>query len=508
LGEIGSEAAVNPLITALQDPDSGVRRSVAAALGEIGSEAAVNPLIAALQDSDSGVRTNTARSLGKIGSEAAVNSLITALQNPDDTSAVQISLGVRSFASGQATCASGQIGLETGHIRNIIRGNAAWALGEIGSGTAVNPLISALQDPEVWVRANTAAALGKIGSDIAVTPLISALQDPEVAVRANVTCALGEIGSDIAVTPLISALQDPEVWVRANAVAALGEIGSEEVVNSLITALQNPDNEVRRSAARALGETDSDAAVKTLIAALQEQNYVGVWLDAADVLIDTLEESENPIVRGLLMRNLQWNRASFVTDALINRLNIQAEVLSNRYRAIASLSHQHHLQNLADSSDLLQTLSDLALREGEDRFIRYGALLLLSSINTPEALSLLDAHQPDFLALIEANFEAKLPFYLPNPLPSDEIESPEPFVEPTMIAAVDPYTSPSNSLPVDTLPQLIIPSIDQGDDPGDNLDDVSADPPETLDEAIAQLERPPAVCRFPWVAKNWSRCRN
>ncbi len=65
LREIG-EPAVEPLIAALQDEDSSVRRWAAWALGEIGDARAVEPLIAALNDRDFWVRRTTAEALEKI----------------------------------------------------------------------------------------------------------------------------------------------------------------------------------------------------------------------------------------------------------------------------------------------------------------------------------------------------------------------------------------------------------------------------------------------------------
>ncbi|MCP4109723.1 MAG: HEAT repeat domain-containing protein, partial [Desulfobacteraceae bacterium] len=46
------------------------------ALGKIGSEKALEPLISALGDQDSDVRIYAADALGKIGSEKALESLI------------------------------------------------------------------------------------------------------------------------------------------------------------------------------------------------------------------------------------------------------------------------------------------------------------------------------------------------------------------------------------------------------------------------------------------------
>jgi energy-coupling factor transporter ATP-binding protein EcfA2 len=120
LGRIGSEKAVEPLITALSsDKESAVRGSAASALGGIGSEKAVEPLITALSSGeDSNVRWSAADALGKIGSENAVEPLITALSPDEDSN---------------------------------VRWSAAYALGGIGSEKAVEPLKSALKDEGTFI---------------------------------------------------------------------------------------------------------------------------------------------------------------------------------------------------------------------------------------------------------------------------------------------------------------------------------------------------------------------
>ena len=66
LGNICDSRAVVPLIAALEDRMSFVRRAAAEALGEIGDSRAVEPLIAALKDSDWDVRSQVAEALAKI----------------------------------------------------------------------------------------------------------------------------------------------------------------------------------------------------------------------------------------------------------------------------------------------------------------------------------------------------------------------------------------------------------------------------------------------------------
>jgi HEAT repeat protein len=81
LGKIGDARAVDPLIAALKDEDSNVRKNAAEALGKIGNARVVDPLIAALKDENRDVQKNAVEALGKIGDARAVEPLITALEN-------------------------------------------------------------------------------------------------------------------------------------------------------------------------------------------------------------------------------------------------------------------------------------------------------------------------------------------------------------------------------------------------------------------------------------------
>lgn len=144
LGRIGDSRAVEPLIAALTDENSSVRRHAASALGHIGDTVAVEPLISALEDADSNVRLSAVTALGSIGDARAVDPLIFGLKDK----------------------------------KYYVRRNAAIALGEIGNPRAVKPLISALtmKDESMQVRTYVAEALGKIGDARAVQSLITTMK--------------------------------------------------------------------------------------------------------------------------------------------------------------------------------------------------------------------------------------------------------------------------------------------------------------------------------------------
>jgi hypothetical protein len=85
LALIKPDNIIDSLINDLAAKESEVRESAASALGSIGSEKAVEPLITALStDKESGVRWSAAFALGSIGSEKAVEPLITALSTDNE----------------------------------------------------------------------------------------------------------------------------------------------------------------------------------------------------------------------------------------------------------------------------------------------------------------------------------------------------------------------------------------------------------------------------------------
>jgi len=124
----------------------------------------------------------------------------------------------------------------------------------------IDPILSALSDPEPEVRA--AASFGCIrllewfGDRISLEPLLQALSDEYPPVRENILDALGKVPSRIPVEPVAAALTDSTFYVRCAALETLG-LMSESVPSSLYPLLQelsgsDPNAQVRQRATRAL----------------------------------------------------------------------------------------------------------------------------------------------------------------------------------------------------------------------------------------------------------------
>jgi HEAT repeat protein len=127
------------LIAALVDPDH--RGLAADGLGELGSEAAVEPLLRLLAASDPQVRVSAARALGKIGSEEALPRLRELAVDDEDATA-------RMWAIG--------------------------ALADIGDPDGVELILPMLLDRSWRVRYTAALALGELGDPRAAEPLRAA----------------------------------------------------------------------------------------------------------------------------------------------------------------------------------------------------------------------------------------------------------------------------------------------------------------------------------------------
>ncbi|MBI3945046.1 MAG: HEAT repeat domain-containing protein, partial [Armatimonadetes bacterium] len=152
-----------------------------------------------------------------------------------------------------------------------LRGFAAGALGSIGDAQSLDPLATALNDPDPGVRSLSAEALGRIGDALAVAPLAAALNDADASVRRSAAEALGKIGAPAA-QALISALGDAGADVRRVAAEGLGGIRDGGAVDALIAALQDAAQPVRMAAATALGKTGDLRAFEPVLNLLVRAN--------------------------------------------------------------------------------------------------------------------------------------------------------------------------------------------------------------------------------------------
>ena len=174
-------------LTTAENPD--VRQLAAKVLGELGDPRATEPLINALKDLDI-LRTEVAFSLGQMG-EPAVELLIRALADRETRWGAVTALGAigdkRAIEHITKFCTS---------VDSLLRGAAVIALGRIGGDSAVDTLISVVENEEGnIIRMSAIEALGEIGGAGAREALIRATSHPHASTREAAEKALKKINT-------------------------------------------------------------------------------------------------------------------------------------------------------------------------------------------------------------------------------------------------------------------------------------------------------------------------
>jgi HEAT repeat protein len=146
--------------------------------------------------------------------------------------------------------------------RAWVRARAAFVLGDLGSTTAVEPLLAALDDDDREVRTAAARSLGRLGSVEAALPLARSLTADRVAwlVAGESLLAIGRDAVP-ALTPLLST---PDDALRARIVELVGRLGDAGHGELLVERLRDTSARVRREAARGLGRLGDEEATDAL----------------------------------------------------------------------------------------------------------------------------------------------------------------------------------------------------------------------------------------------------
>jgi len=247
LGKTGSQEAIEMLMQFLNDPGPApdvqytpapgeleLRSDAAGALGELKALAAVDSLIKGLDDESIYFAADVAEALGKIGDKTALKPLIKVLQSKGTLSS-----------------------------DNMVRRYAAEAVGNIADTEdqeAVDILVQAVENEELYVRLAAIEGLGKIGGNKAREALRQALNDQNRDVRYAAAKALKDSSPKEVLQVLIEISKDESYFsqqLRVESVEALGKSGSKEAKEVLQQLLNDQDAVIRIFAAKALGDREA-----------------------------------------------------------------------------------------------------------------------------------------------------------------------------------------------------------------------------------------------------------
>lgn len=208
----------------LSDRRAWRRAAAAYTLGDMGSAAAVAPLLRVLGEAERDVRSAAARSLGRLGAVEAVEPLVYALAQRAVPRAVA---GTALLAIGQAALPALR-GLDR-RVEPEVRASAVELLGLLGGAGDAPLLIERLGDSSAEVRAKAARALGRLGAEDAAGQLRAALGDRIAFVRASAAFALGSMRDSAALGALLAQAREDRFEAAQAAARAAARIDPEAV---------------------------------------------------------------------------------------------------------------------------------------------------------------------------------------------------------------------------------------------------------------------------------------
>jgi HEAT repeat protein len=311
---IGDTRAASRLAPLLEDPL--LRALTAEALGQLGDEAAVEPLVTllnkpgapalAIVQALAGLHDRYEQSYGE-GSyiadlarqsidAAGAHNVLDALDQapPSELRALVLVLGWLDGPAVQRTLARllGQPAVRKTVVEALVRHGprvtdllieqlaaedletrqaAALALGRIGDARAAPALILALKDaPELAMTA--AGALGAIGDRRAFEALLDLVGHPIAAVRQAAVGALNSLGHPDLAACTLTLLDSPDPQVRESAVKIAGYFGYDSCVDAVLARCDDPDERVRRAAIEHLPYLEDPRVLPALAAALCSQS--------------------------------------------------------------------------------------------------------------------------------------------------------------------------------------------------------------------------------------------
>ena len=271
LGAIGDRQAFVPLLAMLDHAEAAVRQAVVSALNSIGHPRMEEAVAARLSDPSPRVRESAARIAGYFGYASCLRQVV---ELCDDDDEIVRRAAVEHLASYDQTPAWSKIH-ET--LRSdpsaTVRAAAARAMGQTNSRRALEALIQATRDSNLWVRYFAIRSLGRQGvpdADAIICLAECATRDDAPPVRIAAIDSLATLRSRSVAPVLFALAHDRDLDVACAAIAAIAQIGPDGSEPALRFALESVEPRMIHAAFATLGHHRAGYAVPLIAALVRE----------------------------------------------------------------------------------------------------------------------------------------------------------------------------------------------------------------------------------------------
>ena len=271
LGAIGDRRAFAPLLEVLDHPEAAVRQAAVSALNSIGHPRMEEAIAARLSDPSPRVRESAARIAGYFGYASCLRRVV---ELCDDDDEIVRRAAVEHLASYDQTPAWSKIH-ETlrSDSSSTVRAAAARAMGQTDSRKALEALIKATRDSNLWVRYFAIRSLGRRGvpdADAIICLAECATRDDAPPVRIAAIDSLATLRSRSVAPVLFALAHERDLDVACAAIGAIAHIGPEGSEPPLRLALESVEPRMVRAAFATLGQHRAAYAVPVIAAIVRE----------------------------------------------------------------------------------------------------------------------------------------------------------------------------------------------------------------------------------------------
>lgn len=301
----------------LASPDETIRLQAAQVLANQSTDLPDNPLVSAMRDESWRVRQTAVNTLVVQAQETTINRILNILREEHrNLSALNSALQVLAL-SNVDTLPTLINWLTQGEDPDL-RIYTALLLGEQKDPRAIQPLISALKDPDVNVRYHAIEALGNLRAVEAVEALAEIAESRDFFLAFPALEALMRIGDPLGADRLVSLLEDEMLCEPA--AGALGQLGDKQVVEPLAALLNNPNSPIL-ALARAIA-----TLYERYEKVYQEGQYIadlanrGIKAEGEANLISALADAQGEELAAITLL-LTWRSGEAVERALVQLLS-------------------------------------------------------------------------------------------------------------------------------------------------------------------------------------------
>ncbi|HEY1550444.1 MAG TPA: HEAT repeat domain-containing protein [Kofleriaceae bacterium] len=361
-GRLGDPGVINDVLPLMDNQELSLREAATFTLGRSGDRRAVAPLIKALADRQPSVQTLACLGLAQIADDrvgAAAIGVVKDGARPDAVrAACAYAIGARRIASA-APVLLAALDDNRGETQRL----AAWSLGELGTPSALGPLLRAYfsrggqsADELVW-------AIGRVsGAGLAPAPLGDLGDYPLHANKLDKDAAIAELPGSLPHAPSMGKLvADHGADIAAGLTTALGE--HRDVVVSVLADL---DAEPDRLALGALTPADTSPKLAAALTTISQAIAPAVIAHVGD---------DDPKVRGLAISVAAKLDAQAAPAAIGKALTDPvAQVRAAAMASIATLAHRHGSAPPELTAALTKTLATAGWEDRRAAALAVGAL--------------------------------------------------------------------------------------------------------------------------------------